>query len=115
MSGASDPRNTGLWPDAFLAARSVLEQHLTMTASEADRIAGAVTERLLGDFLTFAEAGSAVMFGSDGTGPWCSWCGKIPGPRLSRGHPQYGVFCDCKRAEAKPEPADESAEVTSGE
>ena len=32
-------------------------------------------------------------------GPWCSWCGRIPGPRLPREHFQYGVFCTCKREE----------------
>jgi hypothetical protein len=46
------------------------------------------------------------MFGMDGTGPFCSWCGRIPGPRLPKGNFQHGVFCDCKRdpaAEAEAE------------
>lgn len=112
MSGADNPRETGLWPDAVIAARSVLEQHLTLTAHEVDRLAAAVAERLLGDFLTEAEAGSSVMFGMEGTGPFCSWCGRMPGPRLPVGHFQYGIFCDCKRREDDPEPdaaADEPA------
>lgn len=103
MSGADSPRETGLWPDAVIAARSVLEQHLTLTAHEADRLAEAVAERLLGDFLTGAEADSSVMFDMEGTGPFCSWCGRMPGPRLPAGHFQYGIFCDCKRREDEPE------------
>ena len=103
MSGADNPRMTGLWPDAVIAARTVLERHLTLTAHEADRLAEAVAERLLGDFLTVAEGDSSVMFGMEGEGPFCSWCGRIPGPRLPVGHFQYGFFCDCKRRDDEPE------------
>jgi hypothetical protein len=88
-----------MWPDAVLAARLVIESRLTLTEREADELAEAVAERLLGDFLTEAEADSTVVFGMDGTGPYCSWCGRMPGPRLHAGHSQYGVFCDCKRAD----------------
>ena len=108
MSGADDPRRTGMWTDAVIAARQVLETRLTLTAHEADRLAEAVAERLLGDFLADAEARSSVMFGIDGTGPWCSWCGRIPGPRLPETHFQFGVFCDCKREAGEAAPADEA-------
>lgn len=97
MSGADEPRTTEYWKTALILARTVIEDSGVVDKADVDRLAEAVTERLLGDFLGMAEMSSSVMFGMDGTGPWCSWCGKIPGPRLPRGHFQYGVFCTCKR------------------
>jgi hypothetical protein len=98
MSGADEPRTTGYWDTALVLARTVIEDSGLLAQADADRLAEAVTEKLLADFLWMAEASSQVMFTVDGTGPWCSWCGKIPGPRLPKGHFQYGVFCNCKRA-----------------
>jgi hypothetical protein len=106
MSGADEPRTTGYWQTALVLARQVIEDSGLLSRDDADRLAEAVTEKLLGDFLWMAEASSEVMFTVDGTGPWCSWCGKVPGPTLPKGHPQYGVFCDCKR-EKKPESEEE--------
>lgn len=99
MSAADDPRMTEYWKTALVIARTVIEDSGLLPRADADRLAEAVAERLLGDFQAMAEAGSSVMFGMDGTGPWCSWCGRIPGPRLPREHFQYGVFCTCKREE----------------
>ena len=106
MSGADEPRATEYWKTALILARTVIDDSGLLSQADGDRLAEAVTERLLGDFLYMAEASSEVMFTMDGTGPWCSWCGKIPGPRLPKGHFQYGVFCTCKRdpkAEAEAE------------
>ena len=97
MSAADEPRTTEYFKDALIVARTVIEDSGLLGRADADKLAEAVTERLLGDFLAMAEMGSSVMFGMDGTGPWCSWCGRIPGPRLPKGHFQHGVFCDCKR------------------
>ena len=97
MSAADEPRATDYWETALILARTVMEDSGLLSQADADRLAEAVTERLLGDFLAMAEMSSSVMFGMDGTGPFCSWCGRIPGPRLPKGHMQYGVFCTCKR------------------
>ena len=101
MSAADEPRTTEYWKDALVIARNVIDDSGLLGRADADRLAEAVTERLLGDFLAMAEMSSSVMFGMDGTGPWCSWCGRIPGPSLPKGHFQYGVFCDCKRDPAE--------------
>lgn len=101
MSAASDPRNTGYWQDAFIAARTVIEDSGLLPQTDADQLAEAVTERMLGDFLAIAEESSEIVSGPDGTGPYCSWCGRMPGPRLPKGHFQYGIFCDCKRPEGR--------------
>ena len=97
MSGADEPRSTQYWKTALILARNVIEDSGLIPQTDADKLAEAVTEKLLGDFLAMAEMSSSVMFGMDGTGPFCSWCGQIPGPRLPKGHFQYGVFCTCKR------------------
>ena len=99
MSGADEPRTTEYWKTALVLARTVIEDSGLLGQADADTLAEAVTERLLGDFLAMAEMSSSVMFGMDGTGPFCSWCGRIPGPQLPKGHFQYGVFCTCKREE----------------
>jgi hypothetical protein len=97
MSASDEPRATEYWKTALVLARTVMDDSGLLCRADADRLAEAVTERLLGDFLGMAEMGSSVMFGMDGTGPFCSWCGRVPGLRLPKGHPQRGVFCDCKR------------------
>ena len=97
MSGADEPRTTEYWKTALVIARTVIDDSGLLSQPDADKLAEAVTERLLSDFLAMAEMSSSVMFGMDGTGPWCSWCGKIPGPSLPKGHLQHGVFCTCKR------------------
>ena len=97
MNGSSNPRSTGYWKDALIVARTVIEDSGLLPPTEADKLAEAVTERLLGDFLAMAEASSDIVFGMDGTGPFCSWCGRLPGPELPAGHPQRGIFCECKR------------------
>jgi len=104
VNGASDPRQNGLWADALVKARQAVEDHSphALTAHEADRIAEAVTDALLTDFLAFAEASSWVAFLPDGIGPVCTWCGRMPGPKLPTGHPQAGVFCQCRRAPEAP-------------
>lgn len=108
---ATDPRRYELWDESFPLARRVLEDSgLPLDWQSMDSLAAAVTDALLGHFLTLAEAGSSVVFGMDGTGPWCSWCGKIPGPRLPEGHMQYGVFCTCRRVNAGEESAAEAAQ-----
>ena len=115
MSAADDPRMTEYWKTALVIARTVIEDSGLLPRADADRLAEAVAERLLGDFQAMAEAGSSVMFGMDGTGPWCSWCGRIPGPSLPKGHFQYGVFCTCQReekAEAEESAAAEEIGVT---
>jgi hypothetical protein len=106
VSGAADPRQTGLWRDAVIAARDVIEHHLgsRLARGETDAIAEAVAERLLGDFLAEAEADSWIAFTPTGAGPVCTWCGRMAGPRLSPAHPQYGVFCACNRREQPPGP-----------
>ena len=109
MSAADEPRTTEYWKTALVLARTVIEDSGLLPQGEADRLAEAVTERLLGDFLGMAEMSSSVMFGMDGTGPWCSWCGRIPGPRLPEGHLSHGVFCDCRR-----DPAAEAEEPGEG-
>lgn len=109
MSGADEPRNTGYWRDAYIAARTVIEDSRLLPQADADKLAEAVTERLLGDFLAIAEESSDVMFGPDGTGPYCSWCGRMPGPRLPKDHFQYGIFCDCKRREEPARPEESAA------
>ena len=109
MSAADEPRTTEYWKTALVIARTVIDDSGLLSRADADRLAEAVTERLLGDFLAMAEMSSSVMFGMDGTGPWCSWCGKIPGPRLPKGHFQYGVFCNCKRDPAGESEAPEAA------
>ena len=103
MSGADNPRSTGYWDTALILARQVIKDSGLLSRPDGDKLAEAVTERLLGDFLAMAEMSSQAMFGMDGTGPWCSWCGKIPGPGLPAGHFQRGVFCDCKRVPEDPE------------
>jgi hypothetical protein len=110
MSGADEPRTTEYWKTALVLARTVMDDSGLLSQADADRLAEAVTEKLLGDFLGMAEMSSSVMFGMDGTGPWCSWCGRLPGLRLPKGHPQHGVFCDCKR-----DPAAEAEESEGGE
>jgi hypothetical protein len=106
MSAADEPRTTEYWKTALVLARNVIDDSGLLDRADADKLAEAVTERLLGDFLAMAEMGSSVMFGMDGTGPFCSWCGRMPGPRLPKGHFQYGFFCTCKRAaEAEAEEA----------
>lgn len=109
MSAADEPRTTEYWKTALIMARTVIDDSGLLCQADADKLAEAVTERLLGDFLGMAEMSSSVMFGMDGTGPWCSWCGRIPGPRLPKGHFQYGVFCTCKR-----DPAAEAEESGEG-
>ena len=99
MSGADNPRSVGYWKDALIAARTVIEDSGLLSRQDGDKLADAVTERLLGDFLHMAEASSSIMLTTDGRGPFCSWCGKMPGLRLPPTHPQYGLFCDCKREE----------------
>jgi len=99
MSAASEPRKTGLWQDTLIVARTVIEDSGLLPQADTDKLAEAMAERLLGDFLTLAEADSAIVFSMEGTGPFCSWCGRFPGPKVSQAHPQYGVFCDCKRKE----------------
>jgi hypothetical protein len=48
-----------MWAGAMTAARTVIEDHLPGTSRLfADDLAAAVTDRLLGDFLTAAEDGS---------------------------------------------------------
>ena len=108
MSGADEPRTTGYWKTALVLARTVIEDSGLLSREDGDTLAEKVTEKLLADFLWMAEASSEVMFGMDGTGPFCSWCGRTPGPRLPKGHFQYGVFCDCKREE-KPAAEGEAA------
>ncbi len=105
MNGSSNPRETGYYEDALIIARTVIEDSGLLPQADADRLAEAVTDRLLGDFLAIAEASSQVVFGMDGTGPFCSWCGRLPGPHLPAGHPQRGMFCECKREENDPEEA----------
>jgi hypothetical protein len=100
MSGAANPRQTGLWRDTVIAARTVIEDKTDLPQAAADTLAEAVAERLLGDFLAYAEETSWVAFTPEGTGPVCTWCGQIPGPRLSPTHPQYGIFCACNRKPA---------------
>jgi hypothetical protein len=95
-----DPRHSEFWDAAVVAARTVIEDKTDLRGPAADDLAAAVTDQLLGDFLTIAEAESFVAFTLDGTGPVCTWCGKIPGPLLLPGHPQYGVFCACRRDSA---------------
>jgi hypothetical protein len=97
VSGADYPRRTEYFRDAVIAARSVIERETTMRAPEADRLAEAIAERLLGDFLAVAEESAWVALTPDGTGPVCTWCGALAGPRIPPGHPQYGVFCTCRR------------------
>ncbi len=97
MSAADEPRTTEYWRTALTIARNVIDDSGLLSRADADKLAEAVTERLLGDFLGMAEMSSSVMFNVDGRGPWCSWCGRIPGPKLPKGHFQHGVFCDCKR------------------
>jgi hypothetical protein len=111
MSGADEPRTTEYWKTALILARNVIDDSGLLCQADADKLAEAVTERLLGDFLAMAEMSSSVMFGMDGTGPFCSWCGRMPGPRLPKGHFQYGVFCTCKRdpAEAAADDAEQGA------
>lgn len=99
MSGAANPRSTAYYRQALAICRTVIEDSGLLSRADTDKLAEAVTERLLGDFLWMAEAGSQVMFSQDGQGPFCSWCGRMPGPKLSSFHPQYGMFCDCKREE----------------
>lgn len=105
MSGADYPRRTAYFRDAVIAARAVIERETTMRAPEADRLAEAVAERLLGDFLAVAEESAWVALTPDGTGPVCTWCGALAGPRIPPGHPQYGVFCTCRRPKEE-EPGD---------
>jgi len=90
---------TGYYRDAVIAARTVIERETALRGADADSLAEAVAERLLGDFLAAAEESSTVMFTTEGTGPFCSWCGRVPGPRLGPSHPQHGIFCDCRRPE----------------
>ncbi|MFI7642437.1 hypothetical protein [Nonomuraea sp. NPDC049400] len=93
-----DPRKYELWEECLPLARRVLEDAgLALSWQAADCLAEELTDALLGHFVTQAEANSSVVFGMDGTGPWCSWCGRIPGPRLPQGHEQHGLFCDCRR------------------
>jgi hypothetical protein len=99
MSAAADPRRNVMWPEFLIAARTVIEDFGYLAQADVDEIAEAVTERLLGTFLAEAERDSEIVFGMDGRGPFCSWCLKLPGPALSPGHPQYGVFCTCRREE----------------
>ncbi len=99
MSAADEPRMTGFFGDAVILARTVIEDSGLLSQADGDKLAEAVTERLLGEFLTRAEAGSRNVFGMEGTGPFCSWCGRMPGPVFPKHHPQYGLFCDCKRDE----------------
>jgi hypothetical protein len=105
VSGADNPRRTAYFRDAVIAARAVIERETTMRAPEADRLAEAVAERLLGDFLAVAEESAWVALTPDGTGPVCTWCGAMPGPRLQLWHPQYGLFCTCRRPKDE-KPAD---------
>jgi hypothetical protein len=99
MSEASDPRNSEWWRDALIAARTVVEDARVLSVAEGDKLAEAVTERLLGHFLALAEADSEIVMRMNGTGPVCSWCWRLAGPKIPPGHPQYGVFCTCKRDE----------------
>lgn len=109
MNGSSSPRSTGYWKDALITARTVIEDFGYLAQADVDEIAEAVTERLLGDFLAIAEASSDIVFGMDGTGPFCSWCGRLPGPDLPAGHPQRGIFCECKREQKDAEEPGETA------
>lgn len=97
MTAVDDPRSTLYWVDAVIAARQVIEDSGLLSRPEGDKLAEQVTERLLSDFLAIGEGGSRIVLDLDGNGPFCSWCGRMPGIRLARTHPQYGVFCDCKR------------------
>jgi hypothetical protein len=97
MSGADYPRRTAYFRDALIIARSVIEDSGLLSRDDGDKLADTLTARLLGDFLHMAEAGSQVMFGEDGQGPFCSWCGRRPGPKIPAGHFQHGLFCDCHR------------------
>jgi hypothetical protein len=109
VSGADNPRQTGHYRGAVIAARNIIELETPMRGAEADRLAEAIAERLLGDFLAAAEKSSWVAFTPLGTGPVCTWCGAMAGPRIPPGHPQYGIFCTCRR------PKDEQpAEVSGG-
>ncbi|MEU8151708.1 hypothetical protein [Nonomuraea sp. NPDC048901] len=95
---AVDPRKYELWDESLPIARRALDEAgLGLTWQQVDALAETLTDALLAHFVTTAEADSSVVFGMDGTGPWCSWCGRIPGPRLPKDHDQYGVFCDCRR------------------
>ena len=120
MSGAGNPRQTAYYRDAVIAARGVIERETTMRAAGADALAEAVAERLLGDFLALAEESATVVLRLDGTGPACSWCNALAGPRIPPGHPQYGIFCTCRRPKDE-QPGDgdvlglaKAAEVTGG-
>jgi hypothetical protein len=103
VSAADDPRSTILWRDTVIAARTVIEDSRLLPQADADRLAEAVSERLLGDFLAEAEARSLVSFTPSGAGPVCSWCRRPPGPMIPKDHFQYGIFCDCKRPEDRTE------------
>lgn len=97
MSGV-DPRKYELWDESLAIARKVLDDStLTLSWQQVDVLAENLADAMLGHFVTRAEADSSVVFLMDGQGPLCSWCGRIPGPRLPREHSQYGVFCDCHR------------------
>ncbi|MFE3452435.1 hypothetical protein ACFXJ8_26275 [Nonomuraea sp. NPDC059194] len=95
-----DPRKYEMWDESRLIARHVLEVSLGLDWQRADRLAEDLADAMLGHFVTQAEADSSVVFlAKDGTGPFCSWCGRIPGPHLPPDHIQYGVFCNCRRKE----------------
>lgn len=109
MNGSSNPRSVSYFKDALVVARTVIEDSGLLPQADADRLAEAVTERLGGDFLAMAEASSDIVFGMDGNGPFCSWCGKMPGPDLPPGHPQRGIFCECRRERKDAEEPGETA------
>ncbi len=112
---AVDPRKYEMWDDYRLMARRILDDaDLNLDWRKADLIAEQMADTLFGHFVTLAEADSHVVFGMDGTGPFCSWCGRWPGPRLTEGHAQKGVFCECRRENAEETPVpEENAAVTS--
>ena len=110
MSGAANPRQTGLWQETVIAARTVIEDRASLPRAETEALAEAVAERLLGDFLAMAEADSWIAFTPGGTGPVCTWCGSMAGPKIPPGHPQYGVFCTCNRKDQEPD--DDDTETT---
>jgi hypothetical protein len=87
-SGSADPRSTGYWADAVVAARTAVEDHTPLRGAASETVAEAAAERIIADILAEAEASSWLAFLPDGTGPVCTWCGLMaPFDRCRRQDP----------------------------
>lgn len=96
----SDPRKYAMWDEAVrLVRKTLVDAGFRLQWRATDALAEEIVDEVLGYVVTQAEADSTVVFGMDGTGPFCSWCGRWPGPKMTPEHPQYGVFCTCVRVE----------------